>query len=252
MVRMSLAAAVLLATHVCLQDMRVTRLAGGGPGRATPQTPAPPAPRPAGTPLPPLPVTQLDQRDSAATLDSPRRLTLTFADSQPIGEVLQLLVHGTPFSLAMDPDATGTFRGELKQLTLRDALSTLLVPLGLEFHVQGTVIRIRRQQAEMRQYDLNLLNVQRGVRVDAGASADPIAGRTLTTIVTPDDVFAAIADGVQMLLSSTGRVHVDRRAGSRRSPISRTVSIASGSTSRRCISAVDVRSACRRKSSRSR
>jgi type II secretory pathway component HofQ len=213
MVRMSLAAAVLLATHVWLQDMPVTRLAGDGPGRVTPQTLAPPAPRPAGTPLPPLPVTQLDQRDSAATLDSPRRLTLTFADSQPIGDVLQLLVHGTPFSLAMDPDATGTFRGELKQLTLPDALTTLLVPLGLEFHVQGTVIRIRRQQAEMRQYDLNLLNVQRGVRVDAGASADPLAGRTLTTIVPPDDVFAAIADGVQMLLSSTGRVHVDRRAG---------------------------------------
>src|SRR5689334_18199013 len=69
--------------------------------------------------LPPLPATQLDQ--GQVTLDSPRRLTLTFAEPLPIHEVLDLLVSGTPFSLALDPNANGRFTGELKQLTLREA-----------------------------------------------------------------------------------------------------------------------------------
>src|SRR5947208_4928213 len=94
------------------QGMPVTRLAGGALDQgAAPQQPAqrPPA---AG-----MPVTQLDPGFAAATLDSPRRLSLAFAEARPIDEVLRLMIAGTPFSLSIDPDATGTFRGELKQLT---------------------------------------------------------------------------------------------------------------------------------------
>jgi MSHA biogenesis protein MshL len=209
MLRHLLAAAILLSARAWAQDMPVTRLAGGGPGPAVSQTSAAPA-RPSGAQLPPLPVTQIDQRDAAASLDAQRGLSLSFLEPMPIGEVLRLLVEGTPFSLAVDPDATGTFRGELKRLTLRDALTTLLTPLGLDFDVQGTIIRVMRHRAETRQYDLNLLNMQRGMQRTA---ANGEGGATITTTVNADDVLAGIADGVQSLLSDTGHVHVDRRSG---------------------------------------
>src|SRR4249920_3221153 len=112
MLRYFLAAAIVLLARAWAQDMPVTRLAGGAPTPVTSQAPAAPA-RPAGSQLPPLPVTQIDQRDAAASLDSQRGLSLGFAEPMPIGEVLQLLVACTPFSLAVDSDATGTFRGEL-------------------------------------------------------------------------------------------------------------------------------------------
>jgi type II secretory pathway component GspD/PulD (secretin) len=203
-----------LLAAVCIagvQDMPVARLAGGAPAPVASQAPAPAAPaRPAGSPLPPLPVTQIDQRDAAASLDAQRGLSLSFAEPMPIAEVLRLLVEGTPFSLAVDSEATGAFRGELKRLTLREALTTLLAPLGLDFDVQGTVIRVMRHRAETRQYDLNLLNVQRGMQrtaANAGANA------TIVTSVSGDDVFAGIAEGVKSLLSESGRVHVDPRSG---------------------------------------
>jgi type II secretory pathway component GspD/PulD (secretin) len=209
MLRYLLAAAIVLLARASAQDMPVTRLAGGAPAPVTSQAPAAPA-RPAGSQLPPLPVTQIDQRDAAASLDSQRGLSLGFADPMPIGEVLQLLVAGTPFSLAVDSDATGTFRGELKRLTLREALATLLTPLGLDFDVQGTVIRVMRHRAETRQFDLNLLNVQRAMQRTA-ANGDGSA--TISTSVSGADVFAGIADGVKSLLSESGRVHVDPRSG---------------------------------------
>src|SRR6266851_8987786 len=111
MLRNLLAAALLLSAPAWPQDMPVTRLAGGGAASAVSLPPTAP-PRRAGAQLPPLPVTQIDQRDAAASLDTQRGLSLSFLEPMPIGEVLQLLVEGTPFSLAVDPDATGAFRGE--------------------------------------------------------------------------------------------------------------------------------------------
>jgi len=203
MLRLLLAAIVLVA-QAPPPDMPVTRLSGGAQGGTASQTSAPQLP--ATGQLPPLPVTQIDPK--VTTLDSATRLSLTFSEPRPLDEVLALLVAGTPFSLSIDPDATGSFRGELKQLTLREAFATVLTPLGLEFRVQGTVLRVVRHQSETRLFDLNLLNVQRGSHRLAGDS-----NTSISTVAPADDVFNGIAEGVQSLLSATGKVHVDRRSG---------------------------------------
>jgi hypothetical protein len=135
-------------------------------------------------------------------------VSLSFAEPRPIQEVLTLLLEGTPFSVAIDAAVEGSFRGELKDLTLRESLAALLDPLGLDFDVTGTVIRVTRDRVGVRQYDLNLIAVQRGLARTAGG-----AGAMLSSTVPPEDVFAGIADGVRALLSPDGTVHVDRRAG---------------------------------------
>jgi type II secretory pathway component GspD/PulD (secretin) len=188
--------------------MPVTRLAGGGPGPAVSQAPAAP-PRPAGQ-LPPLPATQIDPRDAASSLERQSGLTLSFEEPMPIGEVLRLLVEGTQYSLSIDRDATGTFRGQLKRLSMREALATLLTPLGLDFEIQGTIIRVMKHRAETRQYDLNLLNAQRGLQRTASNGA---GNATITTTVNADDVFASIATGIKSLLSETGTMNIDARSG---------------------------------------
>ena len=198
MQRALLAAAILLLSSP-EQDVPVVRLADGASGQT-----APPAARAAK--LPPLPATQIAR---AVGLDSPRRLTLSFREPRPIDEVLGLLTAGTPFSVAIDADARGSFRGELKQLTLREALTTLLAPLGLDFEVRGTVIRVRRRQLDTRLFDLNLLNVRRALARTAGGSGSA----RLDASVAADDVMKGIDAGIRSLLSDGGRVHVDPRAG---------------------------------------
>lgn len=184
------------------QDLPVSRPSGGARGQA----PSVSAQPPRSAQLPPLTAVKLDPRE--VSLDSPRRLTLSFASSQPIDQVLGLLTAGTAFSLAIDPDARGSFRGELKQLTVREALNTVLVPLGLEYDVQGTVIRVRRQQAQTRFFELDLLNVQRGLSRMSGDQ-----GAAVSTAAAPDDVMGEVGAGVKALLSERGTVHVDRSAG---------------------------------------
>ena len=170
--------------------------------------PAPSSQHPAQ--LPPLTVTQLDQRE--VTLDSTRRLTLTFGEPCSIQEVLDLLVQGTPFSLAVESNVSGMFTGELKQLTLREALTTLLSPLGLDFSAQGTVISVFRRRPETRVFDLDLLNMTRAWQRTVGGGPNGGAG-TLSTAMSPDDVFDGVGAGIHALLSESGSFHIDRRAG---------------------------------------
>jgi len=207
------------------QGISVTRLAapaapGPLPSARSAQSPGPlpsallaegpaaqsPGPLPQARQVPLLTVTEIDQRET--TLDSPRRLTVTFAEATPIDQVLQLLVTGTPFSLAVDPAVNGSFRGELKQLTLRDSLTALLAPLGLDFHVEGTLLRVTKHQPQTRLFDLNLLSLHRTVQQTTGGN-----GAAIAATAGHDEVIAGVVEGVKALLSESGRVHVDGRAG---------------------------------------
>ena len=87
-------------------------------------------PRPAQ--MPTLPLTQLDERGLAADLDN-RTFSLTFAQPVPIKDLLLLLVRGTAISIVPDPAISGSFIGELKNVTVRQALSLILPPLGLDY-----------------------------------------------------------------------------------------------------------------------
>src|SRR6202035_2305816 len=95
----------------------------------------------------PLPLTQLDDRTLAADLDN-RAFTLTFEQPVGIRDVLLLLVRGTSLSVVPDPQTSGMFIGELKNVTVRRALGLILPPLGLDFAVDGSFIRVFRREPE--------------------------------------------------------------------------------------------------------
>src|SRR5262245_2718187 len=88
-------------------------------------------------PLPQLPLTQLDERTASAELDN-RTFSLSFAQPAAIKDALVLLVRGTTLSIAPDPAIAGTFTGELKNVTVRQALELMLPPLGLTYTVDGS------------------------------------------------------------------------------------------------------------------
>ena len=75
-------------------------------------------------PLKPLPAIQLEtERD--ARLDGPR-FSLGFSRPTPIADVLLLLVRDTRLSVVPDPGLTQRFIGDLKNVTLREALDLIL------------------------------------------------------------------------------------------------------------------------------
>ena len=140
--------------------------------------------------LPPLPATRLDEGASGRALDDLRGLSVTFAKALPLRDVLLLLFRNTPFSVVLDPAASGSFAGELRDVTLRQALESVLAPGRLDYVVEGSVVRVFPRTPQTRFFALDHLH-------------GPRAGV---------DAFAEIGDGVRALLSAEGRQHVDRKA----------------------------------------
>ena len=165
-------------------------------------------------PMPPLPLTQLDNRAQSPDLDN-RAFSLTFAQPVAINDVLLLLVRGTNLSVVPDPSIAGSFIGDLKSVTIRQALGLILRPLGLDFTVDGGVIHVFRREPETRLFAADYLAAERtgeaSIGIDPAARANGSYARVTTSV--KGDVFADIAKGIQGLLSNRGTFNVDRKAG---------------------------------------
>ncbi|HEX4348324.1 MAG TPA: hypothetical protein VHZ73_12180 [Vicinamibacterales bacterium] len=161
--------------------------------------------------LPTLPLTELDERALAADLDN-RPFTLTFAQPVPIDELLLLLVRGTTLSMVPDPSIAGSFIGELKNITVRQALGLILPPLDLDYTVDGSFIHVFHREPDTRLFDINYLAADRSSSAVVGGGADAATTARLATTAGAD-VFGEIAKGVQTLLSEHATFSVDRKSG---------------------------------------
>ncbi len=193
-------------------ELPVSRLdPGHGPGAAV-QVP-PQVPR--GGELPPLPVSQLDDRPHAGELDGPRTLSLTLSEPQPLRDVLVLLTRETPFSVVADETVGGTFAGELKDLTLRQALEAILFPQGLDYDTRGNVIRVFQRRPRTRIFELDYLDIRRSSqrRVRSATDASGQSASEDLTASAGSDLFDEVSGGISALLSQSGRYHVDPKSG---------------------------------------
>jgi hypothetical protein len=168
-----------------------------------------PGQRPA--PMPPLPLVQIDERVLAGDLDN-RTFTLTFAQPVAVKDLLLLLVRGTSLSVVPDQAVGGTFIGELKNVTVRQALGLILRPLGLDFALDAAVIRVFARAAETRIFDLNYIATTRAGSASVGGDGGSRTSAGVTS-TTRADVFDEVPGGVRMLLTEHGTFNVDRKAG---------------------------------------
>ncbi len=139
-----------------------------GPGLSEQQLPALP-------PLEPLVITQLDEATPLPALDE-AILSLLLSDPLGVIDLLRLLLRDTDVSLVPDPGIDETFTGELKNVTLRQALDLVLRPLDLDYRVEGAVLRVVRRPQQTRVFEVNFVATRRVAtrRVLAG-SADGAA-----------------------------------------------------------------------------
>ena len=81
-------------------------------------------------------------RPQPAGLDDPRPLSLHITRPTRVHTVLQLLFRGTAVSAIVPDSLPGTFSGELRNVTLRQALDAVLAGSGYSYAVHGTAIHV--------------------------------------------------------------------------------------------------------------
>ena len=157
------------------------------------------------TPLKPLPAIQLELSPRRPDLDGPR-FSLAFSAPMPIRDVLLLLVRDTKLSVVPAPSLDQRFVGDLKNVTLREALDLILDPLDLDYAVEGQVLRVYPRELETRFYNLDHVITQRTGRRSIGGPIE-------VSSVDAKDVYTDLAEAVRTLLSADGRMNIDRSAG---------------------------------------
>jgi MSHA biogenesis protein MshL len=233
-----IAAALLFASSPAAQLKPLPLLVGEG---LTPARPDGGAPETGGGAsagaLRVLPVMRLDGRAVPSVLDG-ERLSLSFAEPVPVRDILLTLVRDTPLSVIPAPALDQVFIGELKNVTLREALDLMLEPLQLDYAVRGTVIRVFPRELETRLYSVDYVITRRngsrsmsastgagvatggaggvGGSGSSGAGTTSGAGGGSSSQVSGSDapdLFADLTEGIRTLLSEDGRFNLDRTAG---------------------------------------
>jgi type II secretory pathway component GspD/PulD (secretin) len=111
-----------------------------------------------------------------------------------------------------DPGISGSFIGELKNVTVRQALDLILRPLGLASSIDGHVLRVFKREPETRIFDLNYIATERTASTTIGGDGAPRSTASVST-TTNADVFQDLTKGVQTLLTDRASFNVDRKAG---------------------------------------
>jgi MSHA biogenesis protein MshL len=153
-------------------------------------------------------VTRLEERLREEFLDAGRTFSLRLTDPVPVKEVLLLLVRDTRFSIVAAAGVDGAFVGELKDVTLKQALDLVLHPLELDYAVDDTFIRVFPRRMETRRFDVNYVLTSRSTERSVGAGGSPVR----VSSVDHADLYDELAAGVQTLLSPAGRFNLDRKA----------------------------------------
>lgn len=224
-----------IGTQEKLQPLTVSHLASQGGPKAVPAT----AQRPPTPTLEPLPVTRLDPQQVP-----PQLFDLSFSDPVPLSGLLRLLVRDTDLNLVLPQDLDATFIGDLKGVTLREALDLILPQRGLDYAIEGRVLRVFPRAMGTRIYNIDYVATQRGgtrsMSASSSASAGggaaggatgasgggaPVAGGTgggggagsggsSAQIGATDtgDLFEQLEEGIDNLKSENGRYNLDRKA----------------------------------------
>lgn len=199
------------------------------------ETPAPP---PAAIASPPAAVQQavMDAvREAPVALKPARdepRFSLTVNNARA-SEVFMGMVTGTPYSMLVHPDVTGTLTLNLKNVTVPEAMEAVRALYGYEYEVQGQRIIVPSPAMQTRIYQLNALAMQRkgtsdmrvvsgsvstsgGNSSGSGTSSGSVSRSLETSSVqtsTDSNYWEEISASLQALVGEAGSVMVSAQSG---------------------------------------
>jgi len=110
----------------------------------------------------------IPQREEAKKI--PEKLYSFFARESNIQDILLAFSKESEYNIVIDPELVGKVTIDLKRVTLREALDSILSPLGWAYHIEGNFIKIKRPQMESRFFTLNYLATRRSGKREIHAS----------------------------------------------------------------------------------
>jgi MSHA type pilus biogenesis protein MshL len=183
------------------------------------------------TGTPQIPATQLEPGARAQRFDMP--VSVEFAEAD-LRAALTALAQYYGLNLAMPPDIMDMVTIDLDNATLTRALEAILTPRGLEYTVDGDLLRVNQVQMETRSFNFDYITTQRSlsrsVSASSSAGGSPLGtgaiaggavaggggggGGSSTSISGTEqtNLFQDLRASLDMLKSENGRVIINQMA----------------------------------------
>jgi len=113
----------------------------------------------------------------------PDRLFSLYARDSNIQDVLLAFSKESELNMVIDPELSGKVTIDLKRVTLKEALDSMLTPLGWTYHVDGKFIKILRPQMETRLFTINYIATRRTGKREVYTSASSGGGLQASTLL---------------------------------------------------------------------
>jgi MSHA biogenesis protein MshL len=113
----------------------------------------------------------------------PESLFSLYARDSNIQDVLLAFSKESELNIVIDPELNGKVTIDLKRVTLREALDSMLTPLGWSYHVDGKFIKVLRPQMETRLFTLNYIATRRTGKREVYTSASSGGGLQASTLL---------------------------------------------------------------------
>lgn len=171
---------------------------------------------------------------AARSAGSEPRFSLTVNNAKA-SEVFMGMVTGTPYSMLVHPDVTGTLTLNLKNVTVPEAMEAVRALYGYEYEVQGKRIIVPSPALQTRIYHLNALAMQRkgtsdmrvvsgsvstnggGSSTSSGGSSSGSTSQSLETssvqTSTDSKYWEEVGTSLKTLVGETGSVVVSPQSG---------------------------------------
>ncbi len=121
----------------------------------------------------------------------PEKLYSFSARGAEVQDILLAFSKESDLNLVIDPELVGKVTIDLKRVTLKEALDTILFPLGWTYRMEDKFVKIFRPQVETRLFTMNYIATKRGGRREIIAS-------------TGGGMQAGVSVGQQTVVSSGG------------------------------------------------
>jgi MSHA type pilus biogenesis protein MshL len=135
------------------------------------------------------------QREGAKKV--PEKRYSLFARDANVQDVLLAFSRKSELNIVIDPQLRGTATIDLKRVSLRDALETILSPLGWSYRINGKFVEILRPKMESRLFTLNYIVTKRRGKREVVAST----GGSMPTSAFPGQQTQSESKGYSDLVS---------------------------------------------------
>ncbi len=112
----------------------------------------------------------------------PDKLFSIYARDSSIQDVLLAFSKESELNIVIDPELNGKVTIDLKRVTLKEALDTILSPLGWTYRIDGKFIKVSRPQMETRLFKLNYIATKRSGKREVYASTSTGGGLQASTL----------------------------------------------------------------------